>query len=160
MPCFLADGMLGRLAKWLRLLGYDTVYDQTATDAELARHARAKGRVLLTRDRELVGRRGLRAVLIRSNELTEQVREVQQALALPRGEGWPTALEPRCSVCNAPLKALTPGQAADRVPPYVMRTQRAFFRCVRCGRIYWNGTHATAMRAQAARFEAKESDGE
>ena len=156
MPSFLADGMLGRLAKWLRLLGYDTAYDRTASDLELARRARAEGRVLLTRDRELARRRGLRAVLIRSNVLLDQIGEIGRALALPCSGGWPAGLEPRCSICNTVLKAQTPAQVADRVPPYVMRIQRVFFRCVRCGRIYWNGTHAAAMRQQAARFEAKD----
>jgi uncharacterized protein with PIN domain len=77
----LVDGMLGTLAKWLRLLGYDTAYDNVASDAELARQARAEGRVLLTRDRELSKRRGLRTLLIESQVLEEQVREVQEHLS-------------------------------------------------------------------------------
>ena len=103
----LADGMLGRLAKWLRLLGYDTAYDNHADDAELARRARAEGRVLLTRDRELSRRRGLRTLLIQSEVLEEQVQEVQNALgphptrpspaapcATPRSSPSPAAKSP------------------------------------------------------------------
>ncbi|RME40127.1 MAG: hypothetical protein D6793_00070, partial [Thermoflexia bacterium] len=73
---FLADGMLGRLARWLRLLGYDTAYENHADDLELARRARAEGRILLTRDRALAARKGLRALLIESEDVQEQVRQV------------------------------------------------------------------------------------
>ena len=136
----LADGMLGKLAKWLRLLGYDTAYDNAATDPELARRARAEGRVLLTRDRELAGRRGLRTLLIQSEILEEQVREVQDGLGPP-----PDPALSRCAVCNAVLEAVDPGEIADRVPPYVLRTQSEFRRCPGCGRVYWPGTHVDEM---------------
>jgi uncharacterized protein with PIN domain len=137
----LADGMLGTLAKWLRLLGYDTAYDNAAADPELARRARAEGRVLLTRDRELAGRRGLRTLLIRSETLQEQVREVQDALGPP-----PDPALSRCAVCNAALETVSPDAVADRVPPYVLRTQTEFRRCPGCGRVYWPGTHVDEMR--------------
>lgn len=149
----LADGMLGRLAKWLRLLGYDTAYDNSADDAELARRARAEGRVLLTRDHELAGRRGLRTLLIQSEVLEEQVQQVQDTLGGP--------LHPalsRCSVCNVALEAVTPEEIADRVPPYVLRTQTEFRRCPGCGRVYWPGTHLQAMRKQMERFTTEEPD--
>ncbi len=152
-PRFLADGMLGRLARWLRLLGYDTVYDNQADDEQLAHRARAEHRVLLTRDRGLACRRGLQTVLIRSQELACQVREVQSALALEAGAAWPGRLQPRCSVCNGLLRQQLPRDVADRVPPYVMRTQRTFYLCQHCGRVYWHATHAKAMRQQVARIE-------
>jgi len=137
----LADGMLGTLAKWLRLLGYDTAYDNAAADPELARRARVEGRVLLTRDRELAGRRGLHTLLIQSEVLEEQVREVQGALGLP-----PDPALSRCAVCNAALEPVSPDAVADRVPPYVLRTQTEFHRCPGCGRVYWPGTHVEEMR--------------
>jgi len=133
--------MLGTLTKWLRLLGYDTAYDNTATDPQLARRARVEGRVLLTRDRELAGRRGLHALLIRAEVLEEQVREVQDALGPP-----PEPALSRCAVCNAALVPISPGEAADCVPPYVLRTQSDFRRCPGCGRVYWSGTHVEEMR--------------
>ena len=143
----LADGMLGRLAKWLRLLGYDTAYDNTAADTELARRARSERRVLLTRDRELAGRRGLRTLLIESEILEEQVREVRKALGSPSDP----ALS-RCPLCNEPLQPISKGEVVDRVPPYVHRTQSEFRGCPRCGRIYWPGTHYDAIRAQMRAF--------
>ena len=138
----LADCMLGRLAKWLRLLGYDTAYENDASDPHLARRARAEGRVLLTRDHELAGRRGLRTLLIESETLEEQVQEVQDALGPP-----PDPALSRCSVCNGVLETVTPAEIADHAPLYVLRTQTEFRRCSNCGKVYWPGTHIQAMRA-------------
>ena len=149
----LADCMLGRLAKWLRLLGYDTAYENAASDPELARRARAEGRVLLTRDHDLAARRGLRTLLIQSEALEEQVREAQDALGPPSHP----ALS-RCSVCNVVLEAVSPAEISDRVPPYVLRTQAKFHRCPGCGKVYWPGTHLQAMREQIERFNSEEPD--
>jgi uncharacterized protein with PIN domain len=137
----LAAGMLGRLARWLRLLGYDTAYDNSAADVELARRARAEGRVLLTRDRELANRRGLRVLLIQSEALEEQVQEVRTALGPP-----PHPPLSRCAVCNTALATIAPDEIADRVPPYVLRTQTEFQHCPGCERVYWPGTHLHKMR--------------
>ena len=143
----LVDGMLGRMAKWLRLLGYDAAYDNAATDPELARRARAEGRVLVTRDRELSARRGLRTLLIHSETLEEQVREVQAALGPP-----PHPPLSRCAVCNTPLESISATDIADRVPPYVLRTHTTFRCCPGCGRVYWPGTHLQAMGDQIEKF--------
>jgi uncharacterized protein with PIN domain len=145
--------MLGTLAKWLRLLGYDTAYDNTATDPQLAHRARAEGRVLLTRDCELAGRRGLHALLIRSEVLEEQVREVQDMLGPP-----PDPALSRCAVCNAALEHVSPGEVVDRVPPYVLRTQSEFRRCPGCGRVYWPGTHVEEMRGQLSEWANEQVD--
>jgi len=149
----LTDCMLGRLAKWLRLMGYDTAYENVASDSHLAHRARAEGRVLLTRDRELAGRRGLRTLLIQSELLEEQVREVRDALGPP-----PDPAFSRCSACNGVLEAVTPEAISDRVPPYVLRTQSTFHRCPGCGRVYWPSTHLRAMRLQIEQFDDRETD--
>jgi uncharacterized protein with PIN domain len=149
----LADGMLGRLAKWLRLLGYDTAYDNTATDPELARRARAEGRVLLTRDRELAARRGLRTLLIQSQELEEQIQEVQDHLGPPPGP-----MLSRCGVCNSVLERVSPAQVTDRLPPYVLSAQTEFRRCPGCGRVYWPGSHIRAMHDQIEKLTPPEPD--
>ena len=140
--------MLGKLAKWLRLMGYDTAYDNAASDPELAHRARAEGRVLLTRDRGLAARRGLRTLLIQSHELEDQVREVREAIGVP-----PDPALSRCSVCNVVLEIVTPEQVADRVPPYVLRTHSDFRRCPSCSRIYWPGSHLESMRSQIDGFD-------
>jgi uncharacterized protein with PIN domain len=151
LPRLLVDGMLGRLAKWLRLLGYDTVYDNAASDPELARRSRAEGRILVTRDRELSARRGLRTLLIRSEKLEEQVEEVRDAFASPS----PTPLS-RCAVCNAELETVSPADVVSLVPPYVLKTQSEFRRCPGCGRVYWPGTHLEEMQKQMKEFPPAE----
>ncbi|MBS3784129.1 MAG: Mut7-C RNAse domain-containing protein [Anaerolineae bacterium] len=142
-PHLLADCMLGRLAKWLRLLGYDTAYENDAADHELARRARAEGRVLLTRDQELSERRGLRTLLIQSQELEQQVREVRDALGPPADPSLS-----RCSLCNVALQDISRDDAADRVPQHVLNTQTEFRRCPQCGRVYWPGSHVETMEEQ------------
>ncbi|MFQ6059421.1 MAG: Mut7-C RNAse domain-containing protein [Anaerolineae bacterium] len=138
---FLADEMLGRLAKWLRILGYDTAYLSPASDHALVRLARAEGRVLLTRDTGLARRRGLQILLIESEQVEEQVRQVLDDLSLTASGSFS-----RCPVCNTPLEELDRAAVADRVPPYVLRTQERFSRCPHCDRTYWRGTHWARMR--------------
>ncbi|MEA3459678.1 MAG: Mut7-C RNAse domain-containing protein [Chloroflexota bacterium] len=141
----LADGMLGSLAKWLRILGYDTLYFSHADDNELVRIARAEGRVLLTRDGELARRRGINALLIESEELREQVQQVVTELGTAGEE--PLS---RCPLCNAPLRKVEKRAVRGRVPPYVFRTHERFSVCPHCGRIYWRGTHWARMRQEIA----------
>lgn len=129
--------MLGRLAKWLRVLGYDTVFSPSLDDPDLARIARAEGRVLLTRDTALARRRGLRAILIRSDRPREQLLQVAAALDLSLAG----VTLPRCLRCNSALIDVDREAVAGLVPPYVLATHTAFRRCPQCGRVYWRGTH-------------------
>src|ERR1700675_717032 len=145
-PRFLADCNVGRLARWLRALGYDASYHARIGDAELVREAAAESRVLLTRDRDLTRRRVnqtgvVRAILIRDDEVTRQLRQVFTELGL----GLKEALT-RCIECNSELQARVPAMVAERVPPYVRRTQSRYSECPDCGRIYWAGTHWQRMR--------------
>jgi uncharacterized protein with PIN domain len=140
---FIADVMLGRLATWLRLLGYDTTYMPDADDPELARIARAEDRILLTRDVELTRRRGVRSVLIESDQVEEQVRQVFRALKLTTREAFS-----RCAECNHRLEIASKESVRGAVPPYVFQTQERFRRCANCGRVYWRGTHWVRMLAR------------
>ena len=133
-PRLLADAMLGKLARWLRILGYDTLYMQD-DDASIAQRARAEGRVVLTRDHGLVQRRGLRTLFINAQDLDAQLAEVVVAL------GRPADAAPRCMVCNGKLRRIPVEVARSFVPPYVAETQTLFHRCAECGKIYWQGTH-------------------
>jgi uncharacterized protein with PIN domain len=149
-PRFVADVMLGRLARWLRVLGYDTLYSSHADDAALVRRALAEDRILLTRDVELARRRGVRVVLISDDRVEEQLLEMVKTLPLTAG-----AAVSRCLNCNAPLVEFDRAQARDLVPPYVFATQTRFRRCPGCGKVYWRGTHwahmvATLESAQGA----------
>jgi hypothetical protein len=143
-PRFLADAMLGRLARWLRILGFDTAYRDDWSDAELARRAFEEDRILLTRDRRLPDRWRVPRVLVLGSEGPgEQLREV--ARAFPRGAS--TRAFTRCSRCNAPLEAATRESVAAAVPPRVLRDQREFRRCPGCARVYWEGSHVARMRS-------------
>jgi uncharacterized protein len=145
-PRFLADCNVGRLARWLRALGYDASYHARIGDAELVREAAAESRVLLTRDRDLTKRRVIqtgvvRAILIRDDEVTKQLRQVFGELGLELKEALT-----RCIECNSELQSRVPSTVAERVPPYVRLTQSQYSQCPVCGRIYWAGTHWQRMR--------------
>jgi uncharacterized protein with PIN domain len=151
---FLADNMLGRLATWLRLLGYDTAYLPTADDHELARVARAEDRILLTRDVELTRRRGVRYLLIESEKVSEQLRQV-----FPEFHLTARAAFSRCAECNVVLESVSKDQVREQVPPYVLQTQTRFLRCHRCGKVYWRGTHWARIVAQIEDLDESDSEG-
>ncbi len=140
---FIADNMLGRLATWLRLLGYDTRYVPHAADPELARIARAEDRILLTRDVELTRRRALKSILVESEQVEEQLGQLSRDLGLTPRQAFS-----RCAVCNVPLQEVTKADVQGAVPPYVFRTHDQFRRCPGCKRVYWQGTHWAHMLAQ------------
>ncbi len=144
---FVADAMLGTLAKWLRILGYDTQFDPDLDDHQLVRLARAEDRVLLTRDRELARRRGVRVVLVTSERLDAQISQVLAELDLEPDRSFS-----RCPVCNEPLAPMEPEKARSRVPAYVAQTQETFKSCPTCQRIYWRGSHWQRMDDQLARM--------
>lgn len=142
---FVADTMLGKLTKWLRVMGIDVKYDPATTDAQLLRCAERGGRILLTRDRYLMLRRGsARRLYIESDYYHEQVRQVVQAFKLAdRIQAFS-----RCLRCNAPLYAIAKALVTERVPPYVSATQPTFKYCVPCDQVYWGGTHRDNMLRQ------------
>jgi len=144
---FIADAMLGTLAKWLRILGYDTLFDPDLNDHQLVRLARAEGRVLLTRDRELAQRRGICVLLVASEDLDAQIGQVLADLHLEPDRSFS-----RCPVCNEPLVETDRETARSRVPAYVAQTHTRFKSCPVCQRIYWRGTHWQQMDDQLARI--------
>ena len=140
---FLADCMLGRLAKWLRILGYDTAYYSDINDEELVFRALQEGRVILTRDTHLIKRKlARRCLLIESDQVLEQLKQVIDEFKLKPPS---RAMLRRCLLCNTPLKTLSKGKVKGKVPPYVYKTQRSFAYCSRCDRIYWRGTHISRV---------------
>lgn len=144
----LADAMLGRLAKWLRILGVDTAYLADTDDYAVMRLARAEDRLILTRDRDLAGRRGIRVLLINSEVLEEQVEQILTVV------GFPERVISRCPVCNQSLVEAEPSAVVSRIPPYVRKTQRHFSLCVACDRVYWRGTHWERMQTVIAQLRS------
>ena len=146
---FVADVMLGRLARWLRALGYDTVYRRDAADRQLLGLALREDRRLLTRDTALARLARERGLLIRRDGLDDQLREVVDACGLPE-----PGLLTRCLECNLPLERIGRSAVRDRVPPYTFATQVEFQTCPGCGRVYWPGTHAASILARLRPFRA------
>ena len=140
---FVVDCMLGSLAKWLKILGHDVLYDATLDDDALVEIAARDGRTLVTRDSRLVRRRALREpVFIESQDLRDQIRQVLREKNLPIDTG---RLLSRCLECNLETVSVSRESIRERVPPYVFRTQKKFSRCPECGKIYWQATHVSRM---------------
>ncbi len=121
---FIVDNNVGKLAKWLRMMGYDTLFFNGSDDGQMVATALAEGRVILTRDTQIMRRgvvtRGrLKAVLIQSDEAEQQMRQVVETLNLD-SQFRPFTI---CLECNQPLEEKTKEQVQDRVPPYVCQTQ-------------------------------------
>jgi uncharacterized protein with PIN domain len=145
-PRFLVDSMLGTLAKWLRILGFDTTYYTHIDDNELVRLCRAERRILLTRDRELTARRNLQSLYVESQALEEQLAQVLRAFELHDGKAFS-----RCPVCNTLLVEVARDQAWGQVPSYVFAVHDRFSLCPACDHFYWRGTHWQRMRKKLAR---------
>jgi hypothetical protein len=138
---FAADKMLGRLAKWLRIIGQDVAYGPHLSGYGLIRAARREGRLILTRDRSLVKKNPPAILLIESDRFREQLKQVIQAFQLdPLKEAFT-----RCAECNTPLEPIGKESVREKVPAYVYSTQERFSACARCGRIYWPATHQEKM---------------
>jgi uncharacterized protein with PIN domain len=147
-PRFAVDAMLGRLARWLRVLGYDACYDLAIADDVLVRMAADEDRILLTRDRHLLRElRPPRAVEVRQDDPLLQLRELVTALGLSP----PSELFTRCLLCNAPLRILPWDEALPLVPAGVRELPGFVRQCPSCGRLYWDGSHVRRMRAALER---------
>jgi uncharacterized protein with PIN domain/DNA-directed RNA polymerase subunit RPC12/RpoP len=148
-PRFIADAMLGRLARWLRVLGYDTAFDADIEDETLVRRSFEEGRHILTRDRRLPQEWRIRDYLVvGDDEPLEQLRQIAGHFALR----WDGPLFTRCTVCNMTLEAAAREDVAEEVPPRVLEASDRFARCPGCGRVYWEGSHTERMRARLARI--------
>jgi len=152
-PKFIVDHNVGKLTKWLRIMGYDTRFFNGTDDADLVAMALAEGRVILTRDTQIM-KRGvvtsgrLKAILIQSDEPEQQMRQVIDMLNLDC-QFRPFAL---CLECNQPLQERSKQQVKDLVPTYVFQTQSQYMECPACHRIYWRGTHWQAMTKRLQKF--------
>jgi len=145
---FIADAMLGRLARWLRLLGFDCAYAPRIEDEELVRRGVEEQRIILSRDAALPEEWWVPWIyLVRSEELESQLREVLERFDL---RGCVRVLS-RCSECNRPLAPVPREQVAGRVPDRILATHSAFLDGRGCDRVYWEGSHADRIRRMADR---------
>lgn len=137
---------MGKLARWLRMMGFDSLFFTGEDDSQIVKQALAEGRVLLTRDTGIMLRRvitdgRLKAILFETEEPEEQMRQLMAALDL-NSKSHPFTI---CLECNQPLADVTPADVKERVPPYVYKTQTQYMECPACRRVYWRGTHWLAM---------------
>ncbi len=147
----MVDAMLGDLARWLRLLGYDTVYARGMPDSRIIRMAVEEGRVIVTRDRGLYARalrRGARAVLVRGRDTAERLAYLHRALGVRL---YVDPDESRCPLCNGELARVSREYVRGRVPEPVYRMYSDFWVCLRCGQVYWRGGHWRGIEATLER---------
>ncbi len=141
---FIVTRELGRLAKWLRILGFDTVYVTQINSGSLIIQALRDDRIILTRNHRLPKSAGARIILLESERIKEQLQEVLHKLHL---NPQPETMFIRCTICNEVLKRVDKGSVKTQVPEYVFSTQEDFFSCPKCSRVYWQGTHWGNVKA-------------
>ena len=139
---FIVDNNVGKLVKRLRMMGYDTLFFDGNDDWEMIMTALAEGRVILTRDTQIMTRGvvaggRVKAILILSDEPERQIQQVVETLNLDTKSG----LFSLCLEDNQPLKEIDKEQVLGRVPDHVFQTQDKYVECLNCHRIYWKGTH-------------------
>jgi hypothetical protein len=145
---FAADRMLGKLAKWLRIMGQDVIYGPHLTGYGLIHAARKENRLILTRDGRLKQKQPPEFIFIESDHYREQLRQVVKACGLdPLAQAFT-----RCLLCNAMLEPRAKDAVKELVPPYVFSTQERFFACPRCNQVYWPATHHERMLEELRRL--------
>jgi uncharacterized protein len=156
LPCFVAESTLRKLAKWLRLAGFDTRVDMLIPDFKrLKQTAGSEGRTVLTRTRSVIAHLGpTPGLLIEFNDPTDQVRQVLCYFHIRRDDLRPLS---RCCQCNHLLAQVQKERLAATVPDYIRIRHDRFLTCSRCGRVYWPGTHASRMITQIDRWFVKSS---
>ena len=144
-PRFMVDAMLGGLARWLRIMGFDTAYDPAIADEDLVRRGVGEGRRILTRDRRLPEEwRVAHCTILEGDTVEERVREVVEGFGLRDH----IRLFSRCTLCNTPLQDISVEEARGQVPERVAAHHHRFARCPECRRIYWEGSHTERMRVR------------
>jgi uncharacterized protein with PIN domain len=156
---FIVDNNVGRLARWLRALGYDSLFINPIEDSDLVEIARREERIILTKDTGILRRRlitsgEVKALYVQGDDWREQLAQVVRDLRLA---GEPAFT--RCVECNTPLETRTRDEARAHVPPYVHRTQQEFLHCPTCHRYYWKGTHWQRMRDEVSASQGNAPDG-
>jgi uncharacterized protein with PIN domain len=150
----LCDHMLGSLAKWLRIFGFDTFYpDATTNDDEVLHIAKAENRLLLSRDKELIirGKKAqLRVLEIQTTDLDTQLAQVLTYIPIDH-----TQVLTRCTLCNTPLITVEKKAIKTHVPPKVFETRDSFWYCSVCDKYYWMGTHYENMIEKISKLTNK-----
>lgn len=135
---FIVTAELGRLVTWLRILGFDTTVYESNNLSGLVLTSLREERIIISRNRKLGKRAGMRVLQIKSGLVNEQVKQVLKDLNLPPKK---EDLFSRCLICNVALESIEKEKVKKEVPSYVFKTQEDFITCPKCHKIYWKGTH-------------------
>lgn len=142
---FLCDQMLGTLAKWLRILGFDTYFaDEKVKDIELLNIAQDENRILISRDKELIQRckkRQIDSIFLESKDLDEQIKKTLKNINVNKNQ-----ILTRCTVCNSILEKVEKKQVKGKVPEKVFNFKDEFWYCPNCDKFYWHGSHFDKMK--------------
>ncbi len=156
---FIVDGMLGSLARKLRIFGYDTLYNADLSDNEILKAASSEGRTILTSDRQLADRASKRRInCILLNEENDEDRLATVLREAGEGEVHLNPEETRCSVCNGEVELVGRDELAGAVPEGVLAKQEKFYRCKSCGKIYWIGGHWKRLNELSANLKSNNQD--
>lgn len=140
---FVCDSHLGRLAAYLRMLGFDTFYRNNCADDQLARISAQERRILLTRDRGLLKRTSVvHGYFVRASDPRQQLHEISERFDLPDRISTFT----RCMHCNTPVQKIRKEEVLDRLPPSTRQHYDEFRLCPGCQKIYWKGSHYRRMQ--------------
>ena len=146
-PIFVVDAMLGKLAKKLRLFGFDTLYSSSMDDDEIIKLAKNENRILITKDVPLsqkAKKKQIVHVQITKADEIDQFLEINERANL--GKCLVSGNNSRCSVCNGDLQYIEKNDVLDKVPTGVLENMNDFWKCKKCEKIYWEGTHITNLQ--------------
>ncbi|HEC87883.1 MAG TPA: hypothetical protein ENI52_01045 [Thermoplasmata archaeon] len=145
---FICDEMLGTLAKWLRIFGYDTSYAKGMNDEKIIEIALKEDRIVLTRDK-MLSRKAIKGLYIEEKDLEKQIERVVKKFKLNIGKN----IFSRCTVCNIPVVVIERDKVKGKVPKSVWENNKEFWTCPKCGRIYWMGSHWENIKNKLRSFE-------
>jgi uncharacterized protein with PIN domain len=151
---FIIDCNAGKLVKWLRMLGFDSVFFEGDDDSQIVSAALSENRIIVTRDTGIMKRRQIVSGKVQAVFLTSEIPQVQVGQVL-RTLNISDCLSPftRCMECNGLLEERKKEEVNGRIPPYVYKTQDKYMECPTCRRIYWKGTHWQAMMDKISSFK-------
>jgi hypothetical protein len=135
---FIVDSMLGKLAKRLRIVGYDTYFDPKMDDHDILKLSKEEDRLIVTRDTQMAKIRGAKLFLLRSTDIKEQLKELSKLAKIRLDSSRSFS---RCPECNTPVKDISKEEAKKIVPKFVYETLNKFSYCPKCKKAYWQGTH-------------------
>lgn len=145
-PAFLCDAMLGGLARWLRASGYDAEFEHGIDDAELVRRAGQSGQIVLSSDGGVFARNIVRSGAVRALYVPRGLGKLEQLGFVLRTLGLPVR-DPRCMACSGALVEVAKEDVRDEAPRATFACQAQFWRCTRCGKLLWRGTHWKRIEA-------------